>query len=169
MGIELSQVDAIIARHGSEGRALIPLLLDVQREFYYLPEEAMERVAEKTGRPAIQVYQVARFYKAFSLKPRGKHRVTVCLGTACHVRGGERLVDQAERVLKVGPGGTTQDRQFTLETVNCLGCCALGPVMVVDGTYYGKMAASKVERVLKKYSGEPDALADEEKGAEDEC
>jgi NADH-quinone oxidoreductase subunit E len=148
MGIELSQVDAIIARHGSEGRALIPLLLDVQREFYYLPEEAMERVAEKTGRPAIQVYQVARFYKAFSLKPRGKHIVTVCLGTACHVRGGERLVDQAERVLKVGPGGTTPDRQFTLETVNCLGCCALGPVMVVDGKYQSNPSTSELQKIV---------------------
>ncbi len=153
MGIELSKVDAIIARHGSESRALIPLLLDVQREFFYLPEEALERVADKTGLPAIQVYQVARFYKAFSLKPRGKHMVTVCLGTACHVRGGDRLVDQIGRVLNIKPGQTSKDKQFTLETVMCLGCCALGPVMVVDGTYHGKMAANKVEPILKKYGG----------------
>ncbi|HEX9116228.1 MAG TPA: NAD(P)H-dependent oxidoreductase subunit E [Anaerolineae bacterium] len=154
MGIELSKVDAIIAKHGSESRALIPLLLDVQREFFYLPEEALERVADKTGLPAIQVYQVARFYKAFSLKPRGKHMLTVCLGTACHVRGGDRLVDQVGRVLNIKPGQTSKDKQFTLETVMCLGCCALGPVMVVDGTYYGKMAANKVERIIRKYSGD---------------
>lgn len=154
MGIELSKVDAIIAKHGSESRALIPLLLDVQREFFYLPEEALERVADKTGLPAIQVYQVARFYKAFSLKPRGKHMLTVCLGTACHVRGGDRLVDQVGRVLDIKAGQTSNDKQFTLETVMCLGCCALGPVMVVDGTYYGKMAANKVERIIRKYSGD---------------
>ncbi len=159
MGIELNKVDDIIARHGSEGWALIPLLLDVQREFYYLPEEAMERVADKTGLPAIQVYQVARFYKAFSLEPRGQHMVTVCLGTACHVRGGQRLAERVERVLDVEPGETTKDLKFTLETVNCLGCCALGPVMVVDGKYYGKMAPNKVERILQRHSGEPEVLA----------
>jgi NADH:ubiquinone oxidoreductase subunit E len=154
MGIELSKVDEIIARHGGESRALIPLLLDVQKEFFYLPEEALERVATKTGLPAIQVYQVARFYKAFSLKPRGKHTITVCLGTACHVRGGDRIVDQLGRVLGVKAGETTRDKQFTLETVMCLGCCALGPVMVVDGTYYGKMVANKVEKIVNKYSSD---------------
>lgn len=159
MGIELSKVDAIIAKHGSESRALIPLLLDVQREFFYLPEEALERVANKTGLPAIQVYQVARFYKAFSLKPRGKHMITVCLGTACHVRGGDRLVDQVGRVLDIKAGQTSKDMQFTLETVMCLGCCALGPVMVVDGTYHGKMAANKVEPILKKYRGTSEETA----------
>ena len=102
--------------------------------------------------PLMQVFQVASFYKAFSLEPRGKHMITVCLGTACHVRGGVRLVKQIERVLDIKPGETTGDRQFTLETVNCLGCCALGPVMVLDGKYYGSMAASKVDRVLEKYT-----------------
>ena len=99
----------------------------------------------------IQVYEVASFYKAFSLVPRGKHIITVCLGTACHVRGGELLIDQIGRLLEIGPGQTSQDRKFTLEAVNCLGCCALGPVMVIDGKYYGNMALSKVERVLEKY------------------
>ncbi len=151
MGIEMSKVDAIIEKHGAESRALIPLLLDVQKEFDYLPEEAMERVADKTGLPAIQVYQVARFYRAFSLTPRGKHVITVCVGTACHVRGGDSLVDHITKQLKLEPGETTEDREFTLETVNCLGCCALGPVMVVDGTYYGKMAPSKIMPILQRY------------------
>jgi NADH-quinone oxidoreductase subunit E len=151
MGIELTQVDTIIDKYGADQRALISLLLDVQDQFYYLPQDALERVAEKLGVPDIQVYQAARFYKAFSLKPRGKHLVTVCLGTACHVRGGDRLVDQLARLLKVTPGETTEDKLFTLYTVNCLGCCALGPVMVVDGTYYGKMGATKIEKVLVKY------------------
>ena len=151
MGIELAQVDAIIDKYSADQRALISLLLDIQDQFYFLPQEALERVAEKVNLPTVQVYQVARFYKAFSLKPRGKHLLTVCLGTACHVRGGDRLVDQIGRLLKVAPSETTEDKLFTLETVNCLGCCALGPVMVVDGTYYGKMGATKIEKVLKKY------------------
>ena len=159
MAIELKRVDDIIARHGTDSRAIIPLLLEVQREFYYLPEEALEHVAERTGLPAMQVYQVARFYRAFSLEPRGKHMITVCLGTACHVRGGDRLADQVGRLLNVEPGQTTKDREFTLETVNCLGCCALGPVMVVDGTYYGKLATSKVERILKRYTDAKEATA----------
>lgn len=151
MEMELAQVDTIIGKYGADQRALISLLLDIQDKFYYLPQEALERVAEKVGVPPVQVYQVARFYKAFSLKPRGKHLLTVCLGTACHVRGGDRLVDQIGRLLKVVPGETTEDNLFTLRAVNCLGCCALGPVMVVDGTYYGKMGVTKIEKVLEKY------------------
>lgn len=151
MEMELAQVDTIIGKYGADQRALISLLLDIQDKFYYLPQEALERVAEKVGIPPVQVYQVARFYKAFSLKPRGKHLLTVCLGTACHVRGGDRLVDQIGRLLQVAPGETTEDKLFTLHAVNCLGCCALGPVMVVDGTYYGKMGVTKIEKVLKKY------------------
>ena len=101
--------------------------------------------------PRIQVHQVAEFYKAFSLEPRGKHIITVCLGTACHVQGGDRLVDHVARILDIEPGGTTKDMLFTLEAVNCLGCCSLAPVMTVDGKYFGNMAASKVESVLDLY------------------
>lgn len=161
MGIELAQVDTIIDKYNADQRALISLLLDIQDQFYYLPQEALERVAEQVGVPAIQVYQVARFYKAFSLKPRGKHLLTVCVGTACHVRGGERLVDQLSRLLNVAPGDTTEDKLFTLQTVNCLGCCALGPVMVVDGTYYGKMSATKIDKVLNKYRNGEEVADDE--------
>ena len=151
MGIELAKVDEIIDRHGANQNALISLLLDVQDAFFYLPQEALERVAEKIGMPAVQVYQVARFYKAFSLQPRGKHHLLVCLGTACHVRGGKRLLEQINRLLKVETGGTTEDKLFTVEAVACLACCALGPVMVIDGTYYGKMKATKLEKTLNKY------------------
>ena len=151
MTIEMARVDQIVDQYGADQRALISLLLDIQDKFFYLPEEALQRVAEKVGVPPVQVYQVARFYKAFSLKPRGKHLVTVCMGTACHVRGGERIVDQIGRLLEVAVGDTTADEMFALETVNCLGCCALGPVMVVDGTYYGKMTATKIEKILAKY------------------
>ena len=168
MAIELAKVDAIIGKHGADRRALISLLLDIQDEFYYLPSEALERVAEKVGVPQIQVYQAARFYKAFSLKPRGKHLGTVCLGTACHVRGGVRIVEQIGRLLHILPGETTEDRLFTLQTVNCLGCCALGPVMVVDGTYHGNLVASKIERVLKKYQVIETGVRDTVQGAANE-
>jgi NADH-quinone oxidoreductase subunit E len=151
MEIEIGKVDEIIAKHGLAQRGLIPSLLEIQDVYHYLPPDALQRVAEKMRIPIIQVHQVAEFYKVFSLEPRGKHIITVCLGTACHVRGAEYLVDQIGRVLDIKPGETSRDMQFTLEAVNCLGCCALGPVMVVDGKYYGNMAISKVERVLNKY------------------
>jgi NADH-quinone oxidoreductase subunit E len=161
MGIDLAQVDTIIDKYGADRRGLISLLLDIQDAFFYLPQEALERVADKVGIPPVQVYQVARFYKAFSLKPRGKHLVTVCMGTACHVRGGERLVDQISRLLNCAVGDTTEDGFFTLETVNCLGCCALGPVMVVDGTYYGKMTVPKIDKVLAKYRDGQEVAVDD--------
>jgi NADH-quinone oxidoreductase subunit E len=151
MNVEISKVDEIIDKHGIAQRGLIPSLLAIQEVYHYLPPDAMQRVAERMKIPMVQVHQVAEFYKVFSLEPRGEHIITVCLGTACHVRGAEYLVDQIGRVLDIKPGETSRDMQFTLEAVNCLGCCALGPVMVVDGKYFGNMAISKVERVLKNY------------------
>jgi NADH:ubiquinone oxidoreductase subunit E len=148
---DTARIDVIIDGYQGKTSGLTTILQDIQDEYNYLPPQAMERVAEKMGLPLSQVLHVATFYKAFSLEPRGEHLITVCLGTACHVRGGVRLVEQIERLLKIRAGGTTPDMQFTLETVNCVGSCALGPVMIVDGEYYGKMASSKVERVLKKY------------------
>ncbi len=151
MTIEIATIDTILERYGQEQRGLIPALLEIQKEYNYLPREALQEVSDRMAIPMIQVYQVASFYKAFSLKPRGKHIITVCLGTACHVRGGELLIDQIGRLLNIKASETTKDMQFTLEAVNCLGCCALGPVMVLDGKYYGSMAISKVERVLNKF------------------
>jgi NADH-quinone oxidoreductase subunit E len=151
MTIDISRIDTILDRHGKDQRGLIPSLLEIQNEYHYLSSDALQRVSEQMAIPIIQVYQVASFYKAFSLKPRGKQLITVCLGTACHVRGGDRLIDQVGRLLNIQAGETTKDMQFTLEAVNCLGCCALGPVMVLDGKYYGFMSASKVEKVLEKF------------------
>jgi NADH-quinone oxidoreductase subunit E len=148
---DMSKIDAVIDSYQGKTSGLTTILQDIQDEYNYLPPQAMERVAEKMGLPLSQVLHVATFYKAFSLEPRGEHLITVCLGTACHVRGGVRLVEQIERLLKIRAGGTTPDLQFTLETVNCVGSCALGPVMIVDGEYHGKMVSSKVQRVLKKY------------------
>ena len=151
MAEDISKVDQIIDTYGLEQKGLIPVLLDIQTEYHYLPPEAIQHVSERMNIPMIQVYQVASFYKVFSLEPRGKHIITVCMGTACHVRGSTMLVDQISRVLHVEPGETTSDMQFTLEEVNCLGACALGPVMVIDGKYYGKMTVNKIEKTLSKY------------------
>jgi len=151
MAIDMEKVDEILDAHGLEQRALIPALLEIQDAIHYLPHEVLLHVAERMKVPLIQIHQVAKFYKVFSLEPRGKYIITVCQGTACHVQGGNRLVDQIERVLDITPGQTTKDMQFTLESVNCLGCCALGPVMTIGGKYYGNMVANKVEGVLEKY------------------
>lgn len=161
MAIDISKVDSIIEQYGQGDRGLIPSMLDIQNEYHYLPPDALKRVAEKMNIPVIRVYQVASFYKVFSLEPRGKHIITVCLGTACHVRGGEFIVDQIGRLLAIKPGQTSTDMQFTLEAVNCLGCCSLGPVMVIDGKYYGNMEVSKVERVLKNYYKEREVVAND--------
>ncbi len=151
MEVEISKIDEMIDIHGQTPRGLIPTLLAVQDEYHYVPEEAIHRVSERMKIPLVQVHQVAEFYKAFSLEPRGKHIITVCLGTACHVRGGNLLLDQISRSLGVESGGTTPDMEFTLEAVNCLGACALGPVMTVDDKYFGNMTASKVNKVLDQY------------------
>ena len=151
MTLDITNVETIIDRHGKDEKALIQAMLAVQEEFHSLPEEALKLLSEKLSVPMIRIYQVAAFYKVFSLDPRGKHIITVCKGTACHVRGSNMLVDQVDRVLKIRPGETTQDLEFTLEEVNCLGCCAIGPVMTVDNKYYGNMSVSKVERMINKY------------------
>ena len=150
---DMGRADAIIDKYTNEPGSLTAVLQDIQAEYNYLPQESLKRISEKMGLPLSQVLRVATFYKAFSLEPRGKHLITVCLGTACHVRGGPRIVNQIERSLNIRAGGTTADGLFTLETVNCVGACALGPMMIVDGQYHGQMVASRVDRVLKKYMG----------------
>ncbi|MDP2915033.1 MAG: NADH-quinone oxidoreductase subunit NuoE [Candidatus Aminicenantes bacterium] len=147
-----STVQSYLAKHHSEKRALIAILQDIQAEYNYLPREALETVAKSLNIPLIDVIGVATFYRAFSLKPRGRHLVTVCLGTACHVRGGPRILSEFEKRLAVEPGETTPDNQFTLETVACLGCCAIGPVVVVDGTYHAHTTMGKVVAILRKYA-----------------
>ncbi len=147
-----------VLRAAREPRArrgeLIAMLGDVQAERGYLPESALREVASKLGLPLRDVYGVATFYSAFTLKPRGKHTVTVCLGTACHVRGGARLADTLGSDLKIKAGETTADGEFSLETVNCLGCCAIGPIMLVDGVYHGAMTPQKALKVLQNVGTE---------------
>jgi NADH-quinone oxidoreductase subunit E len=129
---------------------LIALLEDIQARYGYLPEEQLRVVDKETGRSLVDIYGVATFYKAFSLTPRGRHLISVCLGTACHVRGGPAIAHEIEKQLGIKAGETTEDREFTLETVNCLGACALGPVVVVDGHYFPKVTPSKVKEILDK-------------------
>ncbi len=150
MQLDTQEINSIIQKHGAKRQALIPILQDIQSHLNWLPEETLETVAEKLKIPLRDVYGVATFYRSFSLKPRGKHIITVCVGTACHVRGGPRIVDALSRELNIKQGETTPDMNFTLETVNCLGCCAIGPVVVVDGEYYGEMTSQKTLSILKK-------------------
>ena len=128
---------------------LLSILQDVQKECGYLPEEKLIETAKTLDMPLIDVYGVVTFYKSFSLKPRGRHLVKVCLGTACHVRAASRIVDEIGRKLDVRPGETSENGDFSLETVMCLGCCAIGPVVVVDGKYHGQVTPTKVESILR--------------------
>lgn len=149
--MEFVKIDRILRRYRNQKSSLISILHDVQTEYNYLPKESLEKIAEKIGVPLSRVYSTATFFKAFSLEPRGKHLITVCLGTACHVRGAPRIAEEIERILGIKSGETTKDKNFTFETVNCLGVCAIGPVMVIDNEYYGHMSASKIKKVLKDY------------------
>lgn len=145
-------IDAIVKKYGERKEFLICILQDIQARYGYLPRDALARVAEKLGIPLIQIYSVATFFKAFSLRPKGGHTIQVCLGTACHVRGAERVLGKIKRDLDIDVDETTKDMNFTLKTVNCLGACALGPIVEIDGKYHGHMSTAKVESVLKKYS-----------------
>lgn len=146
---EASDLAHVLEEQGKDA-SLMHVLEDVQRRYRYLPQEAMILVSERLGVPLSQVYSVATFYHAFSLLPRGLHTLQVCTGTACHVRGALQILDRLETQLGVEPGETTRDRLFTLETGNCLGACALGPVAVLDGEYEGQMTTKKVDRLLKR-------------------
>jgi len=149
--VDPTAIDRIIDKYQSEEGILIQVLLDVQHEYNWLPEEALKQISDRLGIPFSQVYRVASFYKAMSLTPRGKHLVRVCLGTACHVRGAPRILDNVEQTLNIKAGQTTQDMKFSVERVNCLGCCALGPVMVIDGEAHGNLVPAHVEEILNKY------------------
>lgn len=142
-------VGKVVDSYGKDKDMLIQVLLDLQRGFGWLPAEALAEVSKQLRVPLTRVYQVATFYKAFSLSPKGKHAVAVCVGTACQVRGAPRLVDRIGDQLDLKPGETSADMRFSLETVNCLGCCALGPVMVVDGVYHSNPSTEELERIFE--------------------
>ncbi|NWF93799.1 MAG: NAD(P)H-dependent oxidoreductase subunit E [Syntrophaceae bacterium] len=146
-----SEIEAIIERYGRKESSILSILQDIQTREKYLPREALEYVGEKLQIPLNKIYRIATFYRALSLMPRGRHEVCVCMGTACHVRGAQRVLDQLKLELGIAPGETTKDLNFTLETVNCLGVCAAGPVVAIDGQYFGKMNPTKVEGTLKQF------------------
>jgi NADH-quinone oxidoreductase subunit E len=142
-------LEKILKDRRSQPQQLVEVLQDVQEAFGYIPPEVMTTVSRELGVPVIEVSRVTHFYKAFSLKPRGRHVITVCMGTACHVRGAVRMLDEVSGQLGIEPGETTDDRMFTLERVNCLGACALGPVVVLDGRYHAKMTPNKLRELLE--------------------
>jgi len=145
------KVKAILDSHRRDRGMLVGILQDIQAEYNYLPKETLTEVSQGLDIPLTQVYSVASFFKAFSLKPRGRHLINVCLGTACHVRGAVRILDEIERRLGIKAGETTKNLKYTLETVNCVGACALGPIVITDGEYSGQMKTDKVKNLLESY------------------
>jgi len=142
--------EEILARYPAEPRHLISVLQDIQLSYRYLPREALERVAGALGVPLARVYGVATFYKAFSLTPRGEKLLRVCTGTACHIRGAPLLLHEIESRLGIRPGETTEDLQFTLEAVNCVGACALAPVVLVNDAAHGNLTVTGVRRLIRR-------------------
>ena len=146
-----TRLASIVDGRRSQPHQLIEVLQDVQKMLGYISEKSMKVISEELGVPLMEVYSVVAFYKSFSLKPRGKNVITVCMGTACHVRGAKLLSNQAASQLKVEPGETTQDGQFTVEHVNCLGACALGPVVTQNESYHHHMSPGKLRRLIKSH------------------
>ena len=146
--MDISRIDQIIDQHGGEAGSLIQILLDIQSENNWLPKEALARVSEKLAVPLSRIQHITTFYKTFSLTPKGRHEIHVCMGTACHVRGAQDILATVQEVTGVKPGETDPDLLFSVETVSCLGCCALGPVIVVDGEYHGNVVQARTAEVL---------------------
>ncbi|MBZ5597855.1 MAG: NAD(P)H-dependent oxidoreductase subunit E [Acidobacteriia bacterium] len=156
--VEMDKVEPLLEQYEDQRLNLIPILQDVQETYRYLPELVLRRISKKLRVPLTEVYQVATFYRCFSLVPRGKHVIQVCLGTACHVRGAPRVLDRILRDLKLPHAGTTEDLQFTVETVRCIGCCGLAPVARVDNTNtHPHLTQAKVGGLLKKYQEKAEA------------
>jgi len=157
-----SAITSIVKRHEADHGGLISILEEVQAKNGYLPASVLEIVAESTGRSLVDVFGVATFYKSFSMEPRGKHLCSVCVGTACHVRGAPVISESFERELEVEDGGTTADKEFTLETVACLGACALGPIVVVDGHYFSNVKTGNIKKIIKRVRKGLDDMGPEE-------
>lgn len=145
------KIEKIIEKYPNDPSSLIQVLIDIQSEIRWLPKEALNMVSRKLDVPMNRIQHIITFYKAFSVVPKGRHEVHVCTGTACHVRGATKILDSVEELTGIEPGETDQDLKFSLDTVSCVGCCALGPVMVIDGDYHGNMAPARTEEVLKNY------------------
>jgi len=145
------KIDQIIDKHQGKASSLIHVLMEIQSENHWLPKEGLDKVSKKLEVPLSRVMQIATFYKTFSLVPKGRHEVYVCTGSSCHVRGSQRLLKEVQDLIGIRPGETDSDSKFTLETGNCLGCCTLGPEIVVDGKHHGRITPGKAKDVLKNY------------------
>ena len=149
--METAKIESIIDSHHGEASSLIQILLDIQNELHWLPAEALELVSERLQVPMSRIQHTTTFYKAFSLVPRGRHEINICMGTACHVRGAPRVLEVVQNITGIQPGETDPDMKFSLDTVNCLGCCALGPVMEIDEQHLGKLVPDTAAELLKNY------------------
>ena len=149
--MDTKKIDRIIDKHEGAADLLIQVLLDIQSEYQWLPQAALQRVGEKLQVPMSRIQHIATFYKAFSLVPKGRHQVHICMGTACHVRGAPRILDMVQDLTGIHPGETDLELKFSLETVNCLGCCALGPVVEINGKTHGKVSSAETADILKQY------------------
>ena len=149
--MDTQMVETILQRHPKDPSSIIQVMLDIQNELYYLPREILNYVSEYLNVPLSRTYNLATFYKAFSLKPKGKYPIAVCTGTACHVQGAVKIMEQIERELHVKEGETTADKKFSVESVRCLGCCGLAPVVTIGKNLHGRIPTSKVTKILKQY------------------
>ena len=149
--MDRQKIEQIIDAHHGEASALIEILLDIQNEFHWLPGDALKRVGERLQIPLARIQHTATFYRAFSLVPKGRHEINICMGTACHVRGAPRVLEVVQQIVGIGPGETDAEMKFSLDTVNCLGCCAIGPVMEIDEEHLGKLVPAKTAELLKNY------------------
>ncbi len=149
--MDINNIDQIIEKHGGEASSLIQVLLDIQNQYSWLPEEAIGRVSVKLNVPLSQIRHIATFYKAFSLVPKGRNKIHICMGTACHVRGSQRILETVQDQIGIKPGETDAEMKFSLETVNCLGCCALGPVVEINGKTHGNITVNETSDVLNSY------------------
>ncbi|MBE0461213.1 MAG: NADH-quinone oxidoreductase subunit NuoE [Candidatus Aminicenantes bacterium] len=144
-------MDIILKRYKTERKELIHILHEVQKEYGYIPVESVSAISKYLRISESEIFGILTFYKAFTLEPRGKHHITICMGTACHIRGAPKILEEVQRQLGIDAGETTPDRMFSLETVNCLGCCAIGPVAVIDGNYYSNITTKKINSIIKEY------------------
>jgi NADH-quinone oxidoreductase subunit E len=151
MRMDLNGIDTVVQKCGTDNSSLVAILQEVQRREGHLPRQTLSRLSRRLDVPLSRLYALATFYRSFTLVPTGRHRVCVCLGTACHVRGAQGILDRLERVLGVGAGDTTPDRRFTLETVRCLGCCSIGPVARIDAETFGRLRQDKVAKILEPF------------------
>jgi NADH:ubiquinone oxidoreductase subunit E len=153
----MKKVENILLSYNLKKDSIIQILQEIQEQYKYLPAEVLKYTGKRLKMPLSEIYSLATFYTAFSLDPRGKHLITICMGTACHVRGAPDVLGRIEDRLGISAGSTTEDKLFTLETVNCLGACALAPVVVIDGEYYGQTTVNKVDKLLDQYNEKKDS------------